>query len=418
MSQPESNKRDHSLKLFFLLAGILVSTGVLTAQKMTKLGNEIFIQTLLPQLEQQRLGLVCNHTSVLSSGESLIDVLIQKGAHVAAIFTPEHGFKGRLEAGAEVQDGQTKRIRIFSLYGKTKKPTQAQAQSIDAFVYDIQDIGTRYYTYITTLKYVMEAAAAFGKAVYVLDRPNPAGGNIVEGPLLDPKYESFRGSLPIPVRYGLTVGELALMMKGEGWVPPQVELHVVRMTQWERRFFWEDTGLHWIPTSPNIPFAETAIIYPGTGLLGAFTINQGLGTQNPFLQFGAPWLETQTIIQKLSEGTKYGVELEPMVYTPESIPGKTLHPPYENRKCRGINVRISQKSRFYSLHFTLDLIKAIREIHPENIRLYPESLNQMYGTDLLTKYIRGTQSFDDLLAEMEKDEKAFLQLRKKYMLYD
>jgi uncharacterized protein YbbC (DUF1343 family) len=418
MSQPKPNKRDHSLKLFLLLAGILAATWVFTAQKRTKLGNEIFIQTLLPQLDQQRLGLVCNQTSILPSGKSLIDALIQSGALVEAVFTPEHGFKGKLEAGAEVQDSQMKRIRIFSLYGKTKKPTQAQAQPIDVFVYDIQDIGTRYYTYITTLKYVMEAAAAFGKAVYVLDRPNPAGGNIVEGPLLDPKHESFRGALPIPVRYGLTVGELALMMKGEGWVPPQVELHVVRMTQWERRFFWEDTGLQWIPTSPNIPFAETAIIYPGTGLLGAFTINPGLGTQNPFLQFGAPWLNTQAIVQKLGGGTRYGVELEPMVYTPESIPGKTLHPPYENRKCQGINVRISQKNRFYSLHFTLDLIRAIREIHPENIRLYPESLNQMFGNDLLTGYIKGTQSFDDLLAEMEKDERAFLQKRQKYLLYD
>lgn len=406
------------MKLFLLLAGILAATWVFTAQKRTKLGNEIFIQTLLPQLDQQRLGLVCNQTSILPSGKSLIDALIQSGALVEAVFTPEHGFKGKLEAGAEVQDSQMKRIRIFSLYGKTKKPTQAQAQPIDVFVYDIQDIGTRYYTYITTLKYVMEAAAAFGKAVYVLDRPNPAGGNIVEGPLLDPKHESFRGALPIPVRYGLTVGELALMMKGEGWVPPQVELHVVRMTQWERRFFWEDTGLQWIPTSPNIPFAETAIIYPGTGLLGAFTINPGLGTQNPFLQFGAPWLNTQAIVQKLGGGTRYGVELEPMVYTPESIPGKTLHPPYENRKCQGINVRISQKNRFYSLHFTLDLIRAIREIHPENIRLYPESLNQMFGNDLLTGYIKGTQSFDDLLAEMEKDERAFLQKRQKYLLYD
>jgi uncharacterized protein YbbC (DUF1343 family) len=418
MSQPKPNKRDLSLKLFLLLAGILAATWVFAAQKRTKLGNEIFIQTLLPQLDQQRLGLVCNQTSILPSGKSLIDALIQSGSLVEAVFTPEHGFKGKLEAGAEVQDSQMKRIRIFSLYGKTKKPTQAQAQPIDVFVYDIQDIGTRYYTYITTLKYVMEAAAAFGKAVYVLDRPNPAGGNIVEGPLLDPKHESFRGALPIPVRYGLTVGELALMMKGEGWVPPQVELHVVRMTQWERRFFWEDTGLQWIPTSPNIPYAETAIIYPGTGLLGAFTINPGLGTQNPFLQFGAPWLDTQAIVQKLGGGTRYGVELEPMVYTPESIPGKTLHPPYENRKCQGINVRISQKNRFYSLHFTLDLIRAIREIHPENIRLYPESLNQMFGNDLLTEYIRGTQSFDDLLAEMEKDERAFLQKRQKYLLYD
>jgi len=418
MSQLKSNKTALLFKLFFLLVAILSATGIFAAQKRTKLGNEIFIQTLLPELSQKRLGLVCNQTSVLPGGKSLVEALIKKGASIEAVFTPEHGFRGKLEAGAEVEDNLLEKIKIFSLYGKTKKPTQEQAQSIDAFVYDIQDVGTRYYTYITTLKYVMEAAAAFGKAVYVLDRPNPAGGLIVEGPLLRSAYESFRGAFPIPVRYGLTVGELALMMKGEGWVPPQVELHVVRMTNWGRHFFWEDTGLSWIPTSPNIPFPETAIIYPGTGLLGAFTINPGLGTLNPFLQFGAPWLDTAAIIQKLDEGANYGVELEPLIYTPRSLPGKTLHPPYESRACQGIHVRISNKSRFLSLRFTLELIKAIQETHPEKIRLHPESLNQMFGNDLLERYIIGSLKYDDLLMEMEKDERAFVRLRQKYLLYD
>ena len=418
MSQHKSIKSALLFKLFFLLVAILSATGIFAAQKRTKLGNEIFIQTLLSELSQKRLGLVCNQTSVLPDGKSLVEALIKKGASIEAVFTPEHGFRGKLEAGAKVEDNLLEKIKIFSLYGKTKKPTQEQAQSIDAFVYDIQDVGTRYYTYITTLKYIMEAAAVFGKTVYVLDRPNPAGGLIVEGPLLRSAYESFRGAFPIPVRYGLTVGELALMMKGEGWVPPQVELHVVRMTNWGRHLFWEDTGLSWIPTSPNIPFPETAIIYPGTGLLGAFTINPGLGTLNPFLQFGAPWLDTAEIIQKLGEGANYGVELEPLIYTPRSLPGKTLHPPYENRACQGILVRIVQKDKFASLHFTLALIKAIRETHPENIRLYPESLNQMFGNDLLEKYIEGSLNYDDLLKDMEKDERAFLHLRQKYLLYD
>ncbi len=418
MLHPKTNRTGPVFLILFLFAVILSTSWLFATKKRTKLGSEIFIQTLLTQLDQKKLGLVCNQTSVLPDGKSLIEALIEKDASLEAVFTPEHGFMGKLEAGAEVQDSLLAKIKIFSLYGKTKRPTQEQTQSIDAFIYDIQDVGTRYYTYITTLKYVMEAAAAFGKAVYVLDRPNPAGGNIVEGPLLDPKYESFRGAFPIPVRYGMTVGELALMMKGEGWVPPQVELHVVRMTNWGRRFFWEDTGLRWIPTSPNIPFPETAIIYPGTGLLGAFTINPGLGTLNPFMQFGAPWLDTPAIIQKLGGGTSYGVELEPLIYTPRSLPGKTLHPPYENRPCQGINVRIIQKDKFFSLHFTLALIKAIRETHPNKIRLHRDSLNQMFGNDLLERYIEGTLSYDDLLKEMEKDEKAFLQMRQKYLLYD
>jgi uncharacterized protein YbbC (DUF1343 family) len=404
--------------MFFLFTAFHSASHLYTAQERTKLGNEIFIQTLLPQFDQKKLGLVCNQTSVLPIGKPLVDALIEKGITIEAVFTPEHGFRGKWEAGAEVQDSLWEKIKIFSLYGRTKRPTQEQTQSIDAFIYDIQDVGTRFYTYITTLKYVMEAAAHSGKAVYVLDRPNPAGGHILEGPILDSKYESFRGALPIPVRYGLTAGELALMMKGEGWVPSQVELHVVRMTNWNRRFFWKDTGLHWIPTSPNIPFPETAIIFPGTGLLGAFTINQGLGTSNPFVQFGAPWLDTQKIIHKLEGGRSYGVKLEPVIYTPRSLPGKTLHPPYENRQCQGINVRIIQKDRFFSLHFTLALIKAIKETHPDQIRLHAESLNQMFGNDLLERYITGKMLYEDLLKEMGKDEKAFFQMRQKYLLYD
>ena len=408
--------------LFFLLLLIQgrepSATWVFTAQNRTKLGNEIFIQTILPQLDQKKLGLVCNQTSVLPDGKPLIEALLEKSARIEAVFTPEHGFKGKLEGGAEVQDSLLEKFKIYSLYGKTKRPTREQAQSIDAFVYDIQDVGTRFYTYISTLKYVMEAAAHYGKTVYVLDRPNPTGGDIVEGPLLQPEYESFIGNVPIPVRYGLTAGELAIMMKGEGWVPPQVELHVVRMTGWHRRFFWEDTGLRWIPTSPNIPFPETAIIYPGTGLIGALTINPGLGTQNPFLQWGAPWFDPKGIIQRLERGIRFGIELEPLIYTPRSLPGKTLHPPYENRLCQGIRVRIIQKNKFFSVHFALELIKAIRETHNEHIRLHPESLNQMFGNDLLSRYIKGTLSYDDLLREIEKDEEVFCRMRQKYLLYD
>jgi uncharacterized protein YbbC (DUF1343 family) len=417
MSPHKSNKQSPTVAAI-LLVGICTGVLIFPAPKRTKLGNEIFIQTLIPQLDQVKLGIVCNQTAILPDGKSLIQALMETGALVQSIFVPEHGFKGKLEAGEEVKESLLENIKIYSLYGKTKRPIPDQVRSIDAFVFDIQDVGTRYYTYITTLKYIMEAAAAYGKAVYVLDRPNPAGGIIVEGPLLDPQHQSFRGAFPIPVRYGLTVGELALMMKGEGWVPSQMELHVVRMTNWNRRFFWEDTGLRWIPTSPNIPSPETAIIYPGTGLLGAFTINPGLGTENPFLQFGAPWLDTESIIQKMGEGTDYGVDLQPLVFTPKSLPGKTLHPPFENRPCQGIHVRISQKSRFYSLRFTLELIRAIQERHPEEIRLYPESLSQMFGNDRLEKYISGSISFEELIREMEEDEKAFIQKREKYLLYD
>jgi uncharacterized protein YbbC (DUF1343 family) len=418
MLQLKVNKPKPGFVMFLLwLAGFSAAI-IPSVRDKTVLGNEIFVETLVPQLRQKKLGLVCNQTSVLANGESLIKALQEKDMPGLVVFTPEHGFQGAAEAGAEVRDSARGNIPIFSLYGKNKRPTREQAERIDAFVYDIQDVGTRFYTYITTLKYVMQAAAEFGKPVYVLDRPNPAGGHIVEGPLLRSEFESFRGEIPIPVRYGLTIGELALMMRGEGWVPSHGKLQVVRMANWSREQYWADTGLSWIPTSPNIPFPETAIIFPGTGLLGAFTINQGLGTENPFMQFGTPWLDTQRIIQKLDGGKGFGVQLEAMNFTPRSLPGKTLHPPYENRLCQGIRVRIVQKDQFYSLRFTLALIKTILEIHPGKIRLYRESLNQMFGNDLCAKFIAGSLSYDDLLTEMEKDEKTFLRMRQKYLLYD
>jgi uncharacterized protein YbbC (DUF1343 family) len=404
--------------LFFMLSGNFFPSLAFYSQERTRLGNEIFADALPSSLHGKKLGLVLNQTSVLPDGESILEALRRRGHHVTVVFTPEHGFKGRIEGGEEIDDSQLDNIKVFSLYGDIKKPTPEQMLEVDALVYDIQDVGTRYYTYITTLKYVMEAAAEAGKAVYVLDRPNPAGGLMVEGPLLEPSYESFIGALPLPVRYGLTVGELASMMKGEGWVPKQVDLHVVRMKNWRRDFFWEDTGLDWIPTSPNIPFPDTAIIYPGTGLLGALTINQGLGTQNPFLQFGAPWMDGDRVIRHLEGGEKYGVELEPLDYTPLSIPGKILHPPYENRLCRGIRVRLLHRERFSSLHFTIDLIRALKDIHPNDIRLHNDSLNRMFGNNLLEQYILDKLSYEMLIQEITKDEKDFLDRRKKYLLYD
>jgi uncharacterized protein YbbC (DUF1343 family) len=405
--------------LFFFLRGSIFLYGADSIDpQRTRLGNEAFIEHVPSPLHGKKLGLVLNQTSMLPDGESLLEALQRIGLHVRAVFTPEHGFKGKTEGGEDIHDSHLEDIKLFSLYGETKKPTPEQMQEVDAFVYDIQDVGTRYYTYITTLKYVMEAAAEAGKAVYVLDRPNPAGGTMVEGPLLEPAYESFIGALPIPVRYGLTAGELASMMKGEGWVPSKVDLHVVRLKNWRRDFFWEDTGLDWIPTSPNIPFPDTAIIYPGTGLLGALTINQGLGTQNPFLQFGAPWMDTDRIIRLFEGGEKYGVELEPLDYTPRSIPGKTLHPPYENRLCRGIRIRLLHRERFPSLHFTIDLIRALKDIHPGDIRLHNDSLNRMFGNNLLERYILDKLSYEALLQEITKDEKDFLDRRKKYLLYN
>ncbi len=383
-----------------------------------ELGNEMFVKNFPSELQEKSLGLVINHSSVLPPGRSLVQALLEKGQNIQAIFSPEHGFSGTVEAGTEVKDSQLKDIMIYSLYEKNKKPTPEQTRGIDAFVYDIQDVGIRFYTYITTLKYVLEAAAEAQIPVYVLDRPNPTGGDIIEGPLLRPEYESFIGALPIPVRYGLTPGELAMMMKGEGWVPREVDLHVIRMKNWRRNHFWEDTGLPWIPPSPNIPSPETAIIYPASSLLGTMKLNEGRGTPYPFLQFGAPWLDPLPLIKELNGGERFGIELEAVYYTPRSLPGKALHPLYKNKMCHGIRVRILQKEKFFSLRFSYAIIKALKNQQQYKFTAPPRYLNMIFGSNLLSHYIEGRISYEKLVSQVEKEEKLFRQKRLKYLLYE
>lgn len=387
-------------------------------QERVLLGNERALELFPEIFHSKRLGLVINHTSLLSDGTPVITAFLKKGIQVQAIFSPEHGFTGQIEAGHNIEDSLLTDIPVYSLYGKTKKPTSEQMRNIDAFVYDIQDVGTRFYTYITTLMYVLEAAGKAGKSVYVCDRPNPAGGIHVEGPVLKERYTSFIGACPIPIRYGLTPGELAKMMRGERWVPQDVDLHVIQMENWHRAYFWDETGLPWIPTSPNIPRPESALAFPGTGLLGGLFLNQGLGTPYPFLQFGTPWLDTQALVGALEGEATSGIALERLVYTPVSLPGKTLHPAYENRLCQGIRIHIREPEKFLSVHFTLALIKALKEKHGAKISVKSDSLNLLFGDDLLDLYIKGKLTFDQMLTQIQKEEDAFRKIRQPYLLYD
>ncbi len=403
---------------FLFVAELHPGSQSLQEQKRVVLGNERALEILLKKKGGQRLGLVINHTSLLPDKTSLITAFLDRGIDVQAIFSPEHGFTGSQEGGREVEDGRFANIPVFSLYGKTKKPTPDQIHNIDAFVYDIQDVGTRFYTYITTLKYVLEAAAEARKPVYILDRPNPAGGILVEGPILKEAFTSFIGACPIPIRYGLTPGELALMMQGEGWIPQDVDIHVIKMENWQRFYYWEDTGLPWIPTSPNIPTAETAIAYPGTGLLGALFINQGLGTPHPFLLIGTPWLDPDVLMRTLGTERSAGIKLEAVTYTPVSIPGKVLHPAYENRLCKGIRIRILDPKKFQSVHFTLALIKALKEKYGADITVKSDSLNLLFGDDLLVRYLKEGIRYDQMISKILEEERSFNEKRQKYLLYE
>jgi uncharacterized protein YbbC (DUF1343 family) len=382
-----------------------------------KPGNETFCASFPDELVDKRLGLVINQTSVLPGGAPLLEKLLADGRQVTAIFTPEHGLQGMIEGGEKIGDDRWKNIKVFSLYGKEVRPTSDELENVDALVYDIQDVGTRFYTYITTLKYILEAAGQAGVPVYILDRPNPLGGRLVEGPLLKKKFESFIAALPVPTRYGLTAGELALMMKGEGWVDQTVDLHVIPVSGWRRGQTWRDTGLPWIPTSPNIPTPESALAYPGIGLFGGIALNQGLGTDLPFLQFGAPWLDPEAVVRAWPGRAEAEFRLEPVSYTPLAIPEKALTPPFRDRLCRGLRLHIVEPENFHSVHFALTLIKILKDLYPEKITAGTSSLVQMFGDETLDLFIRGKLPYEELLRLTEEDESAFREQRKKYLLY-
>ncbi|SVA63382.1 uncharacterized protein METZ01_LOCUS116236, partial [marine metagenome] len=257
-------------------------------------GLDVLLEDYSDYLKGKTIGLVTNHTGISRKGEKNYK-LFENNPDITLkrIFAPEHGFYGEASAGAKVEYDNQKDSgpEIVSLYGKTRKPTAEMLDGIDLVIYDIQDVGARFYTYISTLGIVMEAAGENGVNVMVLDRPNPLGGEIIEGAILDTAFKSFVGYYPIPTRYALTVGELSQMAVKEGWlssVPP--ELIVVTMDGWKRSMFFDDTGLPWVPPSPNIPDLETAIIYPGMCLYEATNVSEGRGTNNPFKQIGAPWM--------------------------------------------------------------------------------------------------------------------------------
>jgi len=383
-----------------------------------KLGNEIFCDAFPAELSGKRLGLVINQTSVLPGGPPLLERLVADGRLVTAIFAPEHGFSGAVEGGAAAEGGQWRGIPVFSLYGKQTRPTADQLGRVDALVYDIQDIGTRFYTFITTLKYVIEAAGGAGLPVYVLDRPDPLGGRIVEGPILDKKFASFIAALPIPTRYGLTAGELALMMAGEGWAAPAARVHVVRVSGWARGRTWAGTGLPWVPPSPNIPTPEAALAFPGMGLLGGIKINQGVGTDLQFLLFGAPWIEPEAVLRAWTSLREFPVRLTPVAYTPCAMPGKALTPPYKDRACRGLRLIVTEPENFRSLRFGLAIFEVLKRLYPDKIAVASATLNQMFGDDTLARFIDGRLAFAELVRRMEDQERRFLEARKKYLLYE
>ncbi len=373
-------------------------------------------------LRQQRVGIITNQTGYSSAGEHIIDVISSfDDVTVAALFGPEHGFRGAAEAGAKIDTGLdvTRNLPVYSLYGVTRKPTPEMLADIDVLVFDIQDIGARFYTYIYTMALAMEAAAVADVRFVVLDRPNPITGTHVEGNILEPDYATFVGLYPIPVRHGMTIAELARMFNEEGWLSDSVKakIEVLPMRNWRRGDWYDDTGLAFRKPSPNMPTLATATVYPGLCLLEGTNVSEGRGTHRPFELFGAPWINSDTLCKALNALQLPGVQFLPAGFLPVSIPGVATNPKYANRDCFGAEVQVTHRNEFEPYWTGIQIVNTIQRLYPDSLNWRPRGFDRLAGTGRIRTAISQQQDLRALRLSWQDELERFAKIRARYLLY-
>jgi uncharacterized protein YbbC (DUF1343 family) len=365
--------------------------------------------------EGRRLGIIANHTAYDRDGKFIVDVFRNMtGVKVTALFSPEHGLWGTARAGEKI-DSQTDpvyNLPVYSLYGKTQKPTSEMLRNIDVLIFDIQDIGARFYTYIYTMSLAMEAAAENGKTFVVLDRPNPINGTSVQGNILEPSLASFVGLYTIPVRHGMTAGELAKMFNGQGWLAGRIkaELVVIPMEGWSRRMWYDRTGLRFIKPSPNMPDLETAAVYPGLCLLEGTNVSEGRETMMPFRQFGAPWIDSKLLAGRLNSLNLPAMRFEPVSFTPTSSK-------YQGRECHGVRILVTDRDRLEPYSSGVRIVNEICRMYPEKFEWRAAHFDRLCGTSKIRNAIASNSSLDVLKSEWQKELEAFLKIRAGYIIY-
>ena len=363
----------------------------------------------------KRVGIITNHTAYNSSGRYIVDVIRDiPDVKVTALFGPEHGLWGKEQDAIKI-DNQTDPVyglQVYSLYGKTLKPTPEMLQYIDILIFDIQDIGARFYTYIYTMSLAMEAAAENNKRFVVLDRPNPINGFCVEGNLLEPAFSSFVGLYPVPVRHGMTAGELAKMFNDQGWLKDGVkaDLVIIPMKGWRRRMWYDQTGLSFIKTSPNMSDLQTAAIYPGLCLLEGTNISEGRGTEKPFLQFGSPWIDSKRLAGRLNKLSLPGMRFEPASFTPESSK-------YKGQTCNGVRIIILERDRLEPYFSGVRIVNEIYRMYPQDFQWKAGHFDRLCGTSKIRNAISNQSSLNSLRKKWQEELDEFLKIRKKYLIY-
>jgi uncharacterized protein YbbC (DUF1343 family) len=410
------NNRGHSRRFFkAIVVTVFFWNGAPAHGTSKHSGRAARVQTGLDVLEAQKfaalrgkhVGLITNHTGLDSQSRSTVDILTHAaGVQMVALFSPEHGLAGRNDEKIASSKDPSTGLPIYSLYGETQRPTDQMLSGIDALVFDVQDAGVRFYTYTATMAYCMEEAAKHNIAFFVLDRPNPMGGEIVEGPMLDPDKTSFVGYFPMPVRYGLTIGELAQLFNTENHIG--ADLHVIAMKNWHRNYFFESTGIKWIPPSPNLRTTKGSILYPGIEILQNAGVSVGRGTQTPFEEFGAPWMNGEDVAAALNVRHLPGLHFVAQPFIP-------IGGPYSGQRCGGVGIRITDRFTARSMRTGLEIAVILQKLYPKQFDF--EKLLLLVGNADTIRQLQAGIAPEKIVASWGPSLAAFDQVRRKYFLY-
>lgn len=387
-----------------------------------KTGLELLKKKLPRVLRGARAGLLVHTASVDSKLVHAVDIFLRyRGIELKSLFGPQHGIFGETQDNMVEWKGFRDRrtgIKVYSLYGRVRMPEKTMLKDIDVMVIDLQDVGSRYYTYIWTMALCMQRCEEMNKSVVILDRPNPIGGDIIEGAVLDMQYSSFVGLKPLPVRHGMTIGEIAMYLKGEFY--PSVDLHVIHTEGWRRHMWFDMTGLPWVMPSPNMPTLTSAIVYPGMCLLEGTNLSEGRGTTRPFEFLGAPFIEPERLIRRLNDHKPAGVIFRPVYFIP-------TFQKYARRVCGGVQIHITDRRRFKPFRTGVAILKSVYELYPTRFRWRKPPyeyeterlpIDILAGTDRLRKDIekgRGLRDMEDWW--MEESGEFNRRYRKNHLIY-
>ena len=371
-------------------------------------GIDVLREQNFAPLKGKRIGLITNHTGLAADGTSTIDLLFQSGnCKLVALFSPEHGIRGQADEKVNSSVDKTTGLPIHSLYGETRRPTPEMLRNIDVLVFDIQDIGARFYTYITTMAYAMEAAAQADIPFYVLDRPNPIGGVKVEGPMLDADKTSFTGYMPIPVRHGMTVGELARYFNTEKKIGARLE--VIAMKGWRRSYMFWDTGQIWVNPSPNMRSITAAILYPGMCLLEQTNVSVGRGTDAPFEIVGAPWIQPDRFAALMREAKIAGVAFVPLYFTPEASKHKGI-------RCGGVRLIVTNAEALNSVSLGLAMTAILRKLHSTSFAV--DGVLDLLGNAETMRMLKNGETPSEENLEKNPYFQHFIAIRQSVLIYD